>query len=635
MRNLYLTNIPIEDALERFQNLLKQPFDMSRETIDVTHALGRVTAEAIFALNNSPLRDSAAMDGVAVISSRTHGASEASPLALKNGEEYLAVDTGDPIKQPYDAVIMAEDIQEIDGETIMIHAAAAAWQHVRPVGEDIVQGEMILPGGHVIRPFDIGALLAGGITRISARTRPAVAIIPTGTEMVEPGGEMKEGGIIESNSSMFEALILQGGGIPSRFATVPDDYEALKERLRDTAARFDMVLVSAGTSAGREDYTVSVLRELGEVAVHGVAMKPGKPVILASVNGTPVVGIPGYPVSAYLAYDTFVAPVLASLSGLPETSAPVVRATLTRRLVSSLKYREYIRVKVGRVGKRLVASPLARGAGAAMSLVKADGFCVIEQDSEGVEAGSDVHVVLCRSLNDLEHTVVSIGSHDLILDIIADLMPTLYQGVHISSTHTGSMGGLMALKNSEAHIAPIHLLDEETGAYNIPIVKKLFADRPMALIKGVGRIQGLMIRNGNPLGITGIEDLARCRYVNRQRGAGTRVLLDYKLKAAGIDPSSITGYNREAATHMAVAAVIKDGAADTGMGILSAAKAMGLDFIPVGNEEYDFAIPMEFLELTHVRSLISLLKSPIFLRKLEELAGYTADCCGEVIPIDC
>jgi len=634
MRNLYLTNIPIEDALERFQNLLKPPFHVERETIDVTHSLGRVTAEAIFALNNSPLRDSAAMDGVAVISSHTRGAGEASPLTLKKGEDFLAVDTGDPIKQPFDAVIMAEDIQETDEGTILIHAAAAAWQHVRPVGEDIVQGEMILPGGHVIRPFDIGALLAGGITRISARKRPTVAIIPTGTEMVEPGGEMKEGGIIESNSSMFDALILQGGGVPSRFATVPDDYEALKERLREAAERFDMVLVSAGTSAGREDFTVSVLRELGEVAVHGVAMKPGKPVILASLDGTPVVGIPGYPVSAYLAYDTFVAPILASLSGLPETSAPVVKATLTRRLVSSLKYREYIRVKVGRVGERLVASPLARGAGAAMSLVKADGFCVIEQNSEGVEAGSDINIVLCCSLNDLEHTVVSIGSHDLILDVIADLLPTLFQGVHLSSTHTGSMGGLMALKSGEAHIAPIHLLDEETGAYNIPILKKLFAGRPMALIKGVGRVQGLMVSNGNPLGIVGIKDLTRCRYVNRQRGAGTRVLLDYKLKATGIHPAQIKGYDREAATHMAVAAVIKDGAADAGLGILSAAKAMGLDFIPVGNEEYDFAIPVEYLKLMHIRSLISLLKSPIFLRKLEELAGYTAELCGEVVPVD-
>ena len=211
-----------------------------------------------------------------------------------------------------------------------------------------------------------------------------------------------------------------------------------------------------------------------------------------------------------------------------------------------------------------------------------DGFCIIEQDDEGLEAGTEVNVVLSRDLDSLEHTVVSIGSHDIILDVIADLLPTLYSGIHLSSSHVGSMGGLLALRNGEAHMAPIHLLDENTGVYNVPVIKNLFTDRQIALIKGVGRTQGIMVKKGNPLGIKGIEDLPRCRYVNRQRGAGTRLLFDYKLKSLGIQPSGIEGYTREAATHMAVAAAIQGGSADTGMGVLSAAKAMDLDFIPVG-----------------------------------------------------
>ena len=647
-RNLYLTNVPVEEALIRFRTALSPYLKTENEVIDVIHSLDRVTAEAVFARCNSPLYDCAAMDGVAVISAKTHGAGETSPLTLKRGEDFLPVDTGDPVRPPFDAVIMAEDIQETQEahkahkETIVIRSSAAPWQHVRPVGEDIVQGEMLLPGGHKVRAIDIGVLLSGGITRISARKRPEVAVIPTGSELVEPGNELKEGGIIESNSRMLEALVSQCGGVPSRFATVPDEYELIKERLREATERFDMVLVTAGTSAGREDYTVHALRELGEVVVHGVAMKPGKPVILAVVNGKPVVGIPGYPVSAYLAYENFAAPILkffSGLSGLLETSAPVVKATLTRRLVSSLKHREYVRVKVGRVGDRLVASPLARGAGAAMSLVKADGFCVIDRDTEGVEAGTDVNVILCRDLNDLERTVVSIGSHDLMLDVIADMMPNLF-GVHLSSAHVGSMGGLLALKNGEAHIAPTHLLDEETGVYNIPVIKKLFTGRRMALIKGVGRMQGIMVKKGNPLGIAGLEDLSLlgCRYVNRQRGAGTRVLFDYRLKAAGIEPSGIIGYGREAATHMAVAAAVRGDSADAGMGILSAARAMDLDFISIGddgNEEYDFAVPAEFLELPHIRAFIDMLKSPDFQRKLEKLGGYTTECCGEVVHVDC
>jgi len=638
-RNLYLTNIPVEEALRRFQNALSPYLEAKSEAVEVVNSLDRVTAEAVFARFNSPLYDCAAMDGVAVASARTHGASETSPIHLKHGVDFLQVDTGDPVRPPFDAVIMAEELQEAPDSDIVIRASAAPWQHVRPVGEDIVQGEMLVPGGHKIRPIDIGVLLSGGITRISARKRPEVAIIPTGTELVEPEGEIKEDSIIESNSRMLEALVRQHGGIPSRFTPVPDEYDLIKARIKDATERFDMVLVGSGASAGREDYTVHILRELGEVVVHGVAMKPGKPAILAVVNGKPVVGVPGYPVSAYLVYENFAAPVLALLSDplkMLKTGAPVIRATLTRRLVSSLKHREYVRVKVGRIGERLVASPLARGAGAAMSLVKADGFCVIEQDCEGVEAGAEVSVVLCRDMGDLEHTVVSIGSHDLILDVIADMMPNLFHGVHLSSTHVGSMGGLLALKNGEAHIAPTHLLDEETGVYNIPVLKKLFAGRRMALIKGVGRVQGIMVKKGNPLKIAGIADLSQphCRYVNRQRGAGTRVLLDYLLKAAGTEPSAIVGYEREAATHMAVAAAVQGESADAGMGILSAAKAMNLDFVPVGNEEYDFAVPAEFLELPHIHAFIAMLKNPDFQHKLEELGGYTAERCGEVVLVE-
>jgi putative molybdopterin biosynthesis protein len=265
-----------------------------------------------------------------------------------------------------------------------------------------------------------------------------------------------------------------------------------------------------------------------------------------------------------------------------------------------------------------------------MSLVRADGFCVIEQNREGVEAGAEVDVVLCRGLEGLENTVVSIGSHDLILDVVADMMPNLFHGVNLSSTHVGSMGGLLALKNGEAHIAPTHLLDEASGVYNIPILQKLFPNKQMALIKGVGRIQGIMVKKGNPLQITGITELAKGRYVNRQRGAGTRVLLDYLLKKDGIDPATIQGYDREAATHMAVAAAIQGGSADAGMGILSAAQAMGLDFVPIGVEEYDFAIPVEYLELEHVQRFIQTLKSSEFLSALEKLEGYTAKQCGRI-----
>ena len=633
-RNLYLSNTPVDEALQLFGQHLEPHMRATVESIEVVHSLDRITGQAVYARCNSPLYNCAAMDGIAVVSAHTKGAGEATPITLKEGTDFIVVDTGDPVRPPYDAVIMAEELQETD-TGMVIRAAAPPWQHIRPVGEDIVQGEMILPGSHKIRPIDIGVLLSGGITAISVRSRPTVAIIPTGTEIIEPGEEMREGAIIESNSRMLEALVTHSGGLPTRFPTVADEYEELKSVLRQACAQYDMVLMIAGTSAGRDDYTAPLLRELGEVVVHGVAMKPGKPVILSVVGGKPVIGVPGYPVSAFLAYENFGAPVLSALSGVPGGEAPVVKATLTRKLVSSLKHREYVRVKVGRVGERLIATPLARGAGAAMSLVRADGFCLIEQNAEGVESGETVNVLLSRSLDGLERTVVSIGSHDLILDLLVDLLPKLFPGVGLSSTNVGSMGGLLALSAGESHIAPLHLLDEDTGQYNIAILQKLFAGRKMALIKGVGRVQGLMVKPGNPDGITGLPDLTRCNYINRQRGSGTRLLLDYKLKTMGLSPSEIPGYEREAATHMAVAAAVRDGGANAGLGILSAAKAMGLDFIPIGEEEYDFATPAGMLELPHITAFVNALGNAQFRAKLDELGGYTAQRSGEVVFVDC
>lgn len=268
-----------------------------------------------------------------------------------------------------------------------------------------------------------------------------------------------------------------------------------------------------------------------------------------------------------------------------------------------------------------------------MSLVRADGFCIIDQKSEGVEAGELVPVLLTGDASAIKRTLVVIGSHDMMLDILADMMPILYKDMHLSSTHVGSLGGIMALQREETHLAPIHLLDEETGRYNVPFLQKHFKE-PMALIKGVGRIQGIIVKKGNPLNVTSIEDLTKLRYVNRQRGAGTRMLLDYELKKRNIQPEEINGYELEATTHMAVAALVGSDGADAGLGILAAAKAMNLDFIPIGQEDYDFALPAEYLELPYVRAFIELLRSSNFQQKLESLGGYSFEGCGEVTIVD-
>ena len=632
--SIYLTTVPVEEGLNIFLDKVKEVCQVQVEEISVKDSLGRVCRSAVYGKYCSPLYNASAMDGIAVISSRTESASESNPVTLVEGEDYVEVDTGDPVYSPFDAVIMIEDVLEENKEKrVVVTNYASPWQHIRPIGEDIVTGEMLLPSNHQIRPIDIGVLLSSGIINIEVIKKPTVAIIPTGTELIEPGETPKTGDIIESNSQMFAAMIEEAGGVPYRIPPIDDEYEKIKKAVTKSVATHDIVIVNAGSSAGREDYTVHVLKELGEVMIHGVAIKPGKPVILAMVESKPVIGLPGYPVSAYIDLENFVLPVLAYLSGRKLKKIETIEATMTKRIMSSLKYKEYIRVKVGEVDQKLVATPLARGAGAAMSLVRSDGFCVIDQNHEGVEAGEKVKVVVHRSLDKIKNTLVVIGSHDLILDVLADMLPTLGKSIQLSSTHVGSMGGIMALGRGETHLAPIHLLDEKTGVYNIPYLQRVVKEEPMALIKGVGRIQGLIVKKGNPKKIEGLEDIVNCSFVNRQRGSGTRILLDYKLNELGINKEDISGYLRESATHMAVAALVNSDSADAGLGILAAAKAFNLDFVEVAVEEYDFAIPRKFLELPQVLEFIKALKSPELKEKLDELGGYTYQDIGEIVVV--
>lgn len=626
-QNLYLTTTDLEDARAQYLATMRPLLgDAETETIPVTEALHRVTAEAVYARFSSPLYNSAAMDGIAVRAADTEGASDETPLTLTS-RQYLEVDTGDPIPSVYDAVIMAEALTEVP-EGYRIIQAVQAWQSVRPVGEDIVTGEMVVSAHTALRPMELGVLMASGYDRIKVYKKMRVAILPTGTEIVPVNDAPRLGDIFESNSVMLAGQVAEWGATAERLPPAADDYAALKARIAELASTYDMVVVNAGTSAGREDYLPKILRELGTVVVHGVAMKPGKPVVLAHIGNTPVLGIPGYPVSAFLAMREFAGPLLAEMGHLPRRGPEKTNAVATRPMVSALRHREYVRVRLGQVGGRLVATPLARGAGAAMSLSRADGFCVIPLEREGIVPGETVEVELLRPLADLEKTIVSIGSHDLIMDILDDLLSQAGQGYRLSSTHVGSLSGLIALQKKECHIAPTHLLGAE-GVYNVETIKKLFPE-PMQLIRGVGRVQGLMVKPGNPLGYTGLQDLTRGRFVNRQRGAGTRLLLDARLAELGVAVEEIDGYEHEATTHMAVAAAVKDGGCDCGLGISSAAKAMGLDFIPVGEESYDFAAYPEFAESEGGQALLQLLQSEAFHRALDDLGGYTYDQAGQV-----
>ncbi len=625
-RTTYIDNIEVEKAKSLyFEKLDIRP---ATEVISVYDSLGRVTAEAVYAKVSSPGYNAAAMDGIAVEAKKTEGASESSPKTLSEGDEFYYINTGNPIKEPFDAVIMIEEVIDKGDGKVEILNSAFPYQDVRQIGEDIVATEMILPSGHRIRPMDIGALISGGIKELNVFKKPAVGIIPTGSEIVEDHEQVKEGTIIDSNSHVFKGLIEELGGSGNRFKPVEDDYEKLKENIKKAVEENDMVIINAGSAAGTKDFTVNLIEELGEVVVHGVALKPGKPTILGIIGGKPVVGIPGYPVSAFMVFDIFVKPLILSFLGTAADIYENVEATISRRIVSSLKNKELIRVSLGQVGDKLVATPLAGGAGVSMSLVKADGLGIIPRNVEGYEAGEKITVELLKPLGQIRDTLVSIGSHDLVMDIISDMMK-------LSSSHVGSMGGIMSLLRGECHLAPIHLLDMETGEYNISYVKKYFPEKKMALVKGIQRKQGFIVQKGNPLNIEGIKDLTRddVVFVNRQRGAGTRVLLDYRLQLEGISPDDVRGYKRELSTHMAVASAVATGAATTGLGVLSAANAMGQDFIPLADEDYDFLFDATHMDMALVDEFIKVISSEAFKERVEALGGYGFNRTGEIILI--
>lgn len=625
-RNLYLSNIDVDEALEKYIKKLEDKLsNLNTEKIDVINSLHRVTAEAIFAKYSSPNFNASAMDGIAVIAEKTYEASENNPIILKKEVDYKVIDTGDPIADPYNAVIMIEDVEEIDKDTVEIIKAASPWQHIRPIGEDIVANEMIIPIKHQIRPVDIGALLSGGITEFSVYKKPTVGIIPTGTEIVEPGTEMKVGSIIESNSRIFEGLTIEYGATPVRYKPVADKYEELKNKILESVSNNDITIINAGSSAGTEDYTAKIIRELGEVIVHGIASKPGKPTILGVINGKPVMGIPGYPVSSYFVFNNISREIIVRYQGMLSKNPILVDAISSRRIISSLKHREYVRIKLGKVEDKLIASPLNRGAGVTMSLVRSDGVFVIPQNSEGIEAGEKIKVQLNRNITDIENTIVSIGSHDLVMDMLTNFIHKKNSKYYLSSAHVGSMGGIMALRRNETHIAPMHLLDEKTGEYNKTFISKYLKGMDIELIKGVKRIQGFMVRKGNHKNIQNFENLKNndIIFVNRQKGSGTRMLIDYKLKDLGIDPKNIIGYDREMTTHMAAAAAVASGSADVAVGVYSAAKSMNLDFIPIGEEEYDFAIPSRYLEEEKIQLFLSILKNKEFKIECERLGGYS------------
>lgn len=562
------------------------------------------------------------MDGIALSAGRTFGATETTPVTLAESD-FFAVDTGDPLPPGCDCVVMIEDIVRENGRTLLF-SAAAPWQHIRQIGEDICKGDMLLPSFTEITPACVGALIAGGVCEVRVIKKPLVGIIPTGDELVRPNAPRESGAIPEFNSAIFSGMLKNWEAVPKTYQITRDNPAEISKALEAAASECDIVLINAGSSAGSEDYSASAVAKLGRVLFHGIAIRPGKPAILGLIGKTPVVGVPGYPVSGIIVLEEIVRPLINEWYRTPPPYPQTAVATLARRINSSLKYREFVRARLGSINGRLVAVPLARGAGVVTSFVNADGIIEIPQNSEGNEAGDKVAVRLLKPLREIEEALVITGSHDPLIDEAADILCRESPGARTASSHVGSMGGIIAVKRGEAHMAGIHLLDEATGEYNKSYIKTHFPEGGALLHPCVRRVQGFIVKQGNPLNIGGFTDIAErnLSFVNRQKGSGTRILCDYLMKKDGIAPETIFGYEREEYTHTAVAAIVASGGADAGLGIYSASKIYGLDFVPVCEEEYDFLIDEKSVDNPAATGFLNVLASEEFRNRLEELGGY-------------
>lgn len=618
-RDIYLDNYTLDEAVMLYTNKLKSSINFRTLDIDVTDSIGYISAKEIYAVSSSPNYNASAMDGISTDYKLLESASEKNPTIL-NKDQYTIVDTGDVINKFHNCVVMIEDVVFIN-EGVKLIKPSSYFSHIRAIGEDISATQMIINKFHKIRTIDINTIIASHNSVINVFDKLNCLVIPTGDEIVSVDKkELCPGEIIDSNSAMINAQILDYGWRSEVSQVINDDYEILKKTLLTATKNYDVIFINAGSSAGSEDYTASVIEELGEVYVHGIAIKPGKPAILGKIDDTIVIGLPGYPVSSYIVFEKVVKKIFNKLFNQEEKSN-YIYATLSNSIVSSLKHLEFVRVKVANIDNNYYAMSLGRGAGISSSIQECDGIIDVAKNLEGLEAGSSVKVELIKTRSEIDSNIFITGSHDLIIDIIKNI-----GNLNISSTHVGSYNGVISLKNKQCHIAPVHIL--ENGKYNN--LFHLF-DEEIVIIKGVGRNQGLIVEKGNPKNIYSLSDLKNINYVNRQKGSGTALLFDELLKSENIPTSDINGYDFVASTHFNVASLVKNKTCDAGLGIYSVSEIFDLDFIFLANEEYDFITYKHNLDLPGVKAFIEVLKSEEFKTHINRLGGYDTSRSGMVV----
>jgi putative molybdopterin biosynthesis protein len=600
----FLEVVSADEAHARFERALDLS-PLAAEDVTLADSLGRVLARDVVAAVDAPPFDRSNVDGFALRSADTVGASDTAPKRFTLNREVIAcgfapalevkpgtattIATGGVIPRGADAVAMVEYTELFDNgaPAIELRRTIAPGQFVSYAGSDIARGETLLRRGTRIGSREIGMLAACGLAKVGVVRRPKVAVLSTGNELVTPGETLRPAGVYDSNGAIIAAAVAEAGGEPVTFGAFPDDAIVLEKAVRDALARCDMVVLSGGTSKGAGDLSHHIVSKLGKpgILVHGVALKPGKPLCLGVIDGTPIVVLPGFPTSAIFTFHAFVAPVIRARAGLPPDAAETVSARIPVRIPSEMGRQEFALVALVRGEDGAVAFPTAKGSGSVTSFSQADGFISIDALASAIDAGTHAQVTLIGGAARAPDVVV-MGSHDIALDAVVGAL--FEQGFSARVLAVGSQGGVAAAQRGECDIAPVHLIDPETGKYNVHL-----ATGELRLVAGWQRMQGIMFRKGDAR----FEDCSveaalktaladpSCLMVNRNAGAGTRVLIDKLLNGA-----RPPGYANQPKSHNAVAAAIEQQRADWGVGIEPVAKLYGLGFIPVSPEHYDFLV---------------------------------------------
>jgi putative molybdopterin biosynthesis protein len=631
----FLTILSREDALARFEAALF-PRALPAEQRPLTDALGCALAHDIVADIDVPPFDRSNVDGFAVRSADLASAGEATPVRLVLNDEVIAcgtvparpvlsgtatsIATGGPLPRGADAIVMVEHTQPAGARAIEIRRAASPGQFVSYAGSDIARGEAVLRAGTVMGSREIGMCAACGIAKLSVVRRPRVAVISTGDELVQPGLPLRPAAIYDTNGAIVTAAINENGGKAVFLGAIADDEEQLEAAMRGALETSDMLVLSGGTSKGAGDVSHRIVARLGKpgIIAHGVALKPGKPLCLAVCDGKPVVILPGFPTSAMFTFHDMIVPVLRRMAGLPPRSDAKVVAKVPVRIASELGRTEFVMVSLVEGTEGLIAYPSGKGSGAITSFAQADGFLKIDALADQMPAGSEAEVTLFTPHVRVPDLVI-VGSHCTGLDVVT--APLARAGLVVRSIAVGSLGGLSAAKRGECDFAPIHLFDEKSETYNRP-----FLSDGLELVPGWRRMQGIVFRLGDARfeGL-GAEAAVRaaladpaCIMVNRNQGAGTRILIDRLLGNARPD-----GYWNQPRSHNAVAAAIAQARADWGVTIAPVAQAAGLGFIPLAEEHYDFALVTARKQRPAVQAFLEALASGEGRAALER-AGFRA-----------